>query len=115
MAGFLPVALADDHGNIQPHQWANIENRGAVRADNADRLPFTAQRHRDLPHAIVARACKGVYFVEQGHFIGETGTVERVFGHIKRAARHIRGLRPCALMTGQYRSEAVGGALQRGR
>src|SRR6202041_3338524 len=49
-AALLAVALARDHGNIDPHERADVAIAFAVRTENFDHLPSRAQADRHLTH-----------------------------------------------------------------
>src|SRR5665811_907857 len=84
-AGLLPVTVANDCGNVQPHQRTDVAIGLAVGAQDFHHLPGGGDASGDLPHARVLGAGIGVDRLQQFHFALEALRAERVFVAIKLA------------------------------
>ena len=77
-AGFLPVAVAGDDRDVDPHQRADVAVALAVGAQDFDHLPARAERHRHLPHPRVLRPQIGVDGLQEPHLGLERRRAERI-------------------------------------
>ena len=77
-AALLPVALAGDHGNIDPHQRADVAIALAVGPQDLDHLPGGAQADGSLPHPRVLVAHIGVDLGQQFYLGLKTRRIQRI-------------------------------------
>ncbi len=92
-AGFLPIAVASNHGNVDAHQRTDVTIGLAVRAQDFHHLPARANAGGDLPHALILAACIGVDRFQQFHLRIEGRRSERIVVGIKLAVGAARALR----------------------
>ena len=112
-AAFLPVALAGDDRDIDPHQRADVAIALAVGAQDFDHLPGGGEAGRDLPHARVLVAHIGVDLCQQFDLGLEARRVQRIVVAIEPdiGVRRRRG--EVAAIAAAHRAHRVGGAHQR--
>ena len=113
-AGLLPVAVADDHRDVDPHHRPHVAHEGAVGAQDLDLLVGTAERGGDLAHARVAAARIGVDLFQQLDLLGEGRAAERALVAVERPVGAARRLGVGALVAGLHRLHRIAGAADGG-
>jgi hypothetical protein len=112
-AGFLPVAVAGDNRDVDPHQRADVAIALAVGAQDFDHLPARPERHRDLPHPRVLGAQIGVDGLQQPHLGLERRRPERVLVAIEPPVGVGRGVGVAARIAALDGAHRVGRAGER--
>ena len=77
-AAFLAVALSGDHGNIDPHQRADVAIALAVGPQDFHHLPGGAEADRDLPHPRILVADVSVDLGQQFYLGFEARRIQRI-------------------------------------
>src|SRR5205807_449315 len=76
-AALLAVAVADDDGDVDPHQRPDVADERAVGADDLDLLVAAGERRRDLADARVLLARVGIDRFEELHLLGKSRRKKR--------------------------------------
>ncbi len=114
-AGFLPVTLADDHRDVDPHQRPHVAVALAVPAQDFDHLPGGAERDRDLPHPRILGPRIGVDRLQEPHLALERGLLERIVVAIEPGIGAPGRLGVAARIAALDRAHCVRRARDRGR
>ena len=113
-AGFLAVAIARGHGDIEPDQWTEIAHDFAAGPHDFNRRPFARKRRGDLPDPRVFVPGVGVDLLQQLHFFLKADVAERVLVGIELCVGSRRTIGDLSGAAGFHRLHGVRGPFERG-